>query len=155
MFYGKGKCWSRSCSKLPRAVESLKVLFLDTLYIFIINIILAVCLARINVLLYDPPIRKSNCDALVVQTHLETFGIKHTEHMQDFQGGFTGRIDYQVAQVECWVDGSPGGWIAIIQEPFHQTRRWGGIQSAYIYMSSSTKGFNLHGILKPQNSIQL
>ena len=40
-----------------------------------INNILAVRLARINVLLYDPPIRKSNGDALVVQTHLEIFGI--------------------------------------------------------------------------------
>ena len=70
----------KAYSKLPRAVESLKVLFLDTLYIFIINIILAVCLARINVLLYDPPIRKSNCDALVVQTHLEFFDMEGTEH---------------------------------------------------------------------------
>ena len=46
----------------------------------IINTILAVCLARINVLLYDPPIRKSNCDALVVQTHLEFFDMEGTEH---------------------------------------------------------------------------
>ena len=52
----------------------------------IINNILAVRLARINVLLYDPPIRKSNGDALVVQTHLEIFDMEESEHKQDFLG---------------------------------------------------------------------